>query len=139
MATEKPRIQVTLDPIVYESVRRFASLRGDSMSAVVSDMIDLVVPSFDRMSHMMERLASAEGDIQRGVLEASLEAEKQFEFIIGQAGDRDVQKRALSPAGSSPKKPGPPSTNRGVRIPPSNPRKPRAHAASKPIGKGERK
>jgi hypothetical protein len=115
MATEKPRIQVTLDPIVYESVRRFATLRGSPMSTVLRDMVDLVVPSFDRMSDMMQRIESEEGDINRWLLDASVDAEKHLEAMLGAvAGAQAMQ----ATPGADATAPRPPTSNRGVSLSP---------------------
>lgn len=55
MSTSKPRITLTLEPAVYEVLRRLSSASGDSMSAVVTSFLDVAVPQMDRMVTILEQ------------------------------------------------------------------------------------
>jgi hypothetical protein len=54
MSTTKPRITLTLEPEVYEVVRRLSAASGDSMSAVVADFLDVAVPQMQRVALVLE-------------------------------------------------------------------------------------
>jgi hypothetical protein len=54
MSTSKPRITLTLEPGVYEVVRRLSAASGDSMSAVITDFLDLAVPQMQRIALVLE-------------------------------------------------------------------------------------
>ena len=55
MSTTKPRITLTLEPAVYEVLRRLSAASGDSMSAVVADFLDVAIPQMDRMVTILEQ------------------------------------------------------------------------------------
>lgn len=44
MATSKPRITVTIDPAVHETLRQLSELQGVSMSSIVSDLLVTIDP-----------------------------------------------------------------------------------------------
>lgn len=44
MATSKPRITVTLEPEVYDTLRSLAEVQGRSMSSIVSEFLTLAHP-----------------------------------------------------------------------------------------------
>lgn len=44
MATSKPRITITLDQGVYDTIKGLAEVQGCSMSSIVSDLLETVDP-----------------------------------------------------------------------------------------------
>lgn len=54
MSTNKPRITLTLEPEVYEVVRRLSAASGDSMSAVIADFLDVAIPQMQRIALVLE-------------------------------------------------------------------------------------
>jgi hypothetical protein len=72
MATDKPRITVTLPPRSHEVLARFAKLNGQSMSSVVADFVELVIPSLVRAVAFIERAQGAGDEVKAG-MRASLE------------------------------------------------------------------
>lgn len=148
MPTLKPRITITLTEHQHEVLHRMSKLGGDSMSAIVVDMLDTVLPMLERVVATMQAAADAPKEVKESMKASFGKAEQevlpQLELLMGQLDGlfvpAGVSALAGAPAGSSNPKPSrPPTSNRGVRIPPSNPRKPRAGAASKAVGKGTKK
>jgi len=54
MATDKPRITVTLEPHTYNTIKRLAEIRKVSISSILSDMADESVPSLQRVISIFE-------------------------------------------------------------------------------------
>jgi hypothetical protein len=61
MPTAKPRIQVTLTEHQYEVIRALTSASGQSMSAFLSEIVELSMPTFERMAATFQKLK----DVQR--------------------------------------------------------------------------
>lgn len=59
MATIKPRITITLEPHAYEVIRRLAKANGRSMSAVVTEFLDLASPQMERLVSILESALGA--------------------------------------------------------------------------------
>lgn len=76
MATTKPRITVTFEPRTYEVLSRFSRAGGQSMSQVVADIIQLAVPSFERVVVVMERAAAAPQEVRDGMRQAIEKADQ---------------------------------------------------------------
>jgi hypothetical protein len=72
MATTKPRITISLEPHVYEVLRRLSFAGGRPMSAAVTGFLDVALPALERMVVVME---AAKGMPQkaRAELKASLD------------------------------------------------------------------
>lgn len=49
MATTKPRAMVTLDPETYKALRDLAAINGQSLSAVIGELLYAVVPTVQRV------------------------------------------------------------------------------------------
>jgi hypothetical protein len=72
MPTNKPRVMVTLDPAVYETLSRFAELQGSSRSRVVAELLESIHPPLQRTVAMLD--AAREGPQQvRDSLRATVE------------------------------------------------------------------
>jgi uncharacterized protein (DUF1778 family) len=147
MPTSKPRITLTLSEQQHELLQSLAELQRVSMSSIVVDLLDTTMPVLGRLASILKSAAEAPQSVL-DELRKSLEVAEsdalgkkdsvmdQLDLLVAAAGGRDARERTPTPAAKpAPKKAGPPTTNRGVRIPSSNARKPRPHAASKPFGK----
>lgn len=75
MSTLKPRITITLDPRVHEILRRLSKAGGQSMSALVTDFLDLAVPPMERMVVVLEQAAGMSSKTKEGMQAAILRAE----------------------------------------------------------------
>jgi hypothetical protein len=67
MPTAKPRVSVTLDQESYQVLSRLSEVSGDSMSSLLSGLVDATRPSLERMVLLLERAQSAKGEIHEGL------------------------------------------------------------------------
>ena len=74
--TKKPRITITLDPNSYAILQRLSLLGGQSMSAIVTDFLDIGLPSMERLVVVLEQAKNAPGQTREGVLAAIDRAER---------------------------------------------------------------
>lgn len=90
MPTLKPRVQVTLEPATHEVIERFAQLQNRTRGAVISDLLDAVVPPLARTIALLEAAQEAPKSIREGLrsvvedlhgqlVEATGEAQIEFE------------------------------------------------------------
>jgi uncharacterized protein (DUF1778 family) len=75
MATTKPRITVTLQPHSYDVIRRLAAAGGETMSKIVGDMLDVAIPSLERVVLVMEQAASMSQEAREGMRASFARAE----------------------------------------------------------------
>lgn len=108
MATAKPRITVTLEDDVYETVKGMAEAQGCSMSAVVSELLTAVNPAQKRVLKAVQKAAAMTASERAKTVERIERAEQQLsmalEPVFGLLGD----------AGASLQ---PPHSNTGVTTP----------------------
>ena len=62
MATEKPRITITLEPEQHAVLRRLAELQGGSMSRIVSEFLGEVTPILSQVADALELAQRASSD-----------------------------------------------------------------------------
>ena len=109
MSTTKPRITVTLEPRTYEVLSRLSAAGGDSMSALVSQVVDVAVPSLERVVAILERakaapqealagLSAAIDRAERQLLPALMEAQGQSDLFVADALRSMTPKGATAPA-----------------------------------------
>jgi len=128
MATTKPRITVTLTKRQHDVLKVISECGGSSMSSFVSEMLELSLPTLERMAATFQKIKASQ-DIERArVVEALDEAQSalepiamaavgQFDLFLGkvQAAADDGRLSAHAPAsalgGGATQ---PPSANRGV-------------------------
>jgi len=129
MATSKPRITVTLTKRQHEVFQSLSASSGQSMSSLVGEIIEVSMPTFERMAATFQKLNAAQ-DLERSKIADALdEAQSALEPIaLAAAGQFDLFLRNVEavteggPAGAAharrPPVPGggtqPPSANRGV-------------------------
>jgi len=85
MATNKPRITVTLEPRVYEVLRAISDNSGQSMSYFISDMLSTNYPIFERMAVSFQRIASQRELHKREIGETLQDAESALAPLLEQA------------------------------------------------------
>lgn len=137
---------------------RLSELQGSSMSSIVVEFLDSIVPVLERVVVVLQNAKDAPQSIKDELRRTAEKAEndllpvgsdvmRHLDLLVSMAGAGSQPKAAPSPAIVSPskkstkvaKKPRPPSTNRGVRIPPQKPAKAKTGAASKPVGRVKKK
>lgn len=129
MATTKPRITVTLENDVYETVKGMAEAQGCSMSAVVSELLIAVNPAQKRVLKAVQRAAAMTASERAKTVERLERAEQQLSMAL------EPVLGLLDDAGAAPQ---PPHSNTGVTTPnpptrtdpkkPANPRRTKATA-----------
>jgi hypothetical protein len=98
MATEKPRIAVTLEQHRYDMLKRLAAAQGVSMSHLVADLLETVAEPLERVCAVLEAAKKAPQDVKDGLKAAAIKSEAQFmplatealdqlDMFLGNAGD----------------------------------------------------
>lgn len=54
MPTKKPRVMIVMDEDSYNTFMRFKSLTGKSLSSVLSDVVNEVAPTFQKLCETLE-------------------------------------------------------------------------------------
>ena len=90
MATEKPRVYMTLDPSHHAVLRETAELTDDSMSSVIRRIVELAAPTYARINRavrMVENGKQHEFDFLRMALERT---EDSMREVFGNAWGIDL-------------------------------------------------
>lgn len=87
MSTVKPRITITLEPHTHEVLSRLSSAGGDSMSALVAQLVEVALPSMERLVVVLERAASAPEEARSGFAAAIERAEQRLLPALSHAQD----------------------------------------------------
>lgn len=82
MATTKPRITVTLDADVYETLQGLSEVQGRSMSSIVSEMLVMVDPVQRKVLSAIRRAAQVEQDSKAGLIDSLERGQKMAEKAI---------------------------------------------------------
>jgi predicted DNA-binding protein len=144
MPTSKPRITVTLSERQHAVLRSLSKNSGQSMSAYIAELLELVLPTLERMAATMQALAqSRDGEMQR-VREQLDEAQRVFEplamAVVAQADMFMERIERAAGAGDGPTAgTSPPPTNRGVTTTPAKPKKPNHDKALRAVRARSRK
>lgn len=141
MPTTKPRITITLSDHQHEVLQGLSNLQGQSMSAIVVELLDTSMPVLERLQTILSAAAAAPQAVLEQ-LKLSLEGAEasfigkqdevmhQFDSLVAAVGggDEGAQSRASAPttqaAPKARKTARPPSTNRGVRKSPKSTKSP---------------
>lgn len=78
MATEKPRITITLEPEQHAVLKRLAELQGGSMSRIVSEFLGEATPILAQVADSLETAQRASADARAKFVRAAEEAEKEL-------------------------------------------------------------
>lgn len=88
MPTDKPRVQVTLEPETHAVIERLAKLQGRTRGSVIAEFLDSIAPSLTRTVALMEAAMEAPNDVKRG-LKAMVEGVHQE--LVEVSGDASAQ------------------------------------------------
>ena len=88
MATEKPRITITLPREQYEVIKRLATLQGGSMSRIVADLLGEVTPVLSRVCDSLEIAKRAQEGVRLNLRKAAQEAEEDMKPLAEIARDQ---------------------------------------------------
>lgn len=78
MPTALPRITITLEPHVYEVLRRLSAAGGQSMSALVVDFLEVAVPPMERMVVVLEQAKTLPAETKESIRGSLLRAEAEL-------------------------------------------------------------
>jgi hypothetical protein len=83
MATNKPRITVTLDQEVYETIRALSSLQGVTMSGMVSDLLTMTNPVQQRVLQAIQKAQLMDAESKADMVSMLESGEAQFTEMLG--------------------------------------------------------
>ena len=104
MATDKPRITITLEPEHYAVLQRMAKVQRGSMARIVTDLFREVAPMLERVTEAMEAAHKAQQGMKASIRKAAEEAERDMQPLVATMGDgravRPLRAGARAPRGS---------------------------------------
>lgn len=71
MTPPKPRITITLKPEQYDVLNRLAALQRRPMSGILSEFLDEVTPSLEKLIVSLEAVTKARQDLQSALHDAA--------------------------------------------------------------------
>lgn len=83
MATEKPRITITLNPHVYATLKRMSELGGQSMSSIISELLDSVHEPLMRTVAFLDAAAQAPKQVKDGLRQSFETVERELYGVVG--------------------------------------------------------
>lgn len=81
MATDKPRLTITLDPRVYSALKGFSDGSGTPMSQFISEMLLQQLPILERMALMIQAAKRAKPEALREIHERTTKLFGVAEFV----------------------------------------------------------
>lgn len=72
MPTHKPRIQVTLDQDVYDIIKKYSEISGQSMSGFVSQTLVQASPALAHLTEIMSVAANMSSAAQEGFISSAV-------------------------------------------------------------------
>ena len=128
MATNRPRITVTLTERQHECLRTMSELQRVSMSSIVGELLEMSVPVFERVCVILRAASDAPEDAIAQLKKSLCQAEEEVRLIHSQSMDQldllvDVAERGASGSEAAAPRSAiasdevrPQPSNRGVRI-----------------------
>ena len=113
LPSNKPRINLTLEPELYDLITELAELREVSRSAIVVDMLDAAEPTMRRLLTTLRAFMSAQEQSQQEFLANLEEAERVLSPMVAAALDQ-LEMPGLEEGE-------PPHSNTGVTSQPKSP------------------
>jgi hypothetical protein len=83
MPTSKPRVIVTLDPHVHETIQRLADLQGRSRGKVISELLEAVHPPLMRTVALLEAAREAPEQVKSGLRGTIEQMEHELQESLG--------------------------------------------------------
>lgn len=128
MATTKPRITITLTHRQHEVLRAISENSGQSMSTFVTEIVELSLPTLERMAETFRKIKSAQDEQKKRIADELEQAQAAVEPVLDQVmgqfdlflsrveeavgvGAPDARERAAAPTPTAALAP---DTNRGA-------------------------
>lgn len=83
MATAKPRITVTLEPDVYETIKGLSEAQGCTMSGLVSEFLSMVNPVQQRVLRAVKKAQALNVESRASMVSNLEQAEEQMTKMLG--------------------------------------------------------
>ena len=94
MPAKYPRLTITMRPALHARLKRLSELTGNSMSALIFELLDGAEPVLDRVVRLLETAELAKeqmhGQLARDMETAQERIEHQFGLTLNAFGDEDV-------------------------------------------------
>lgn len=78
MATNRPRITVTLTTDTYALLKDLSELSGNSMSFLISDLVGGIIPQLARTVEVMKAAKDAPEEIKQKIIEQYEQSEQKI-------------------------------------------------------------
>lgn len=88
MATNKPRITISLDPHVYATLKRMSELGGQPMASIVSELLGTVHEPLMRTVAFLEAAAEAPKQVRDGLRQTFEAVERDLYSVAGHTVDQ---------------------------------------------------
>lgn len=88
MATNKPRITISLDPHVYATLKRMSELGGQPMATIVSELLGTVHEPLMRTVAFLEAAAEAPKQVRDGLRQTFESVERDLYSMAGHTVDQ---------------------------------------------------
>ena len=83
MATDKPRITITLNPHVYATLKRMSELGKQPMSTIISELLDAVHEPFMRTVALLDAASQAPKQVKDGLRQSFETVERELYGVVG--------------------------------------------------------
>jgi len=83
MATHKPRITITLEQDVYDTIRGLSEVQGVTMSGLVSDFLTMVNPVQQRVLRACQKAQALSAESRAGMVSSLESGEAQLSEMLG--------------------------------------------------------
>lgn len=83
MATQKPRITVTLDQDVYDTIRGLSDVQGVTMSGLVSEFLAMVNPVQQRVLRACQKAQALNAESKANMVSSLESGEAQLAEMLG--------------------------------------------------------
>lgn len=83
MATQKPRITITLERDVYDTIRGLSEVQGVTMSGLVSDFLTMVNPVQQRVLRACQKAKALSAESRAGMVSSLESGEAQLSEMMG--------------------------------------------------------
>lgn len=104
MATAKPRITITLEPEVYQTIQGLAEVQGRSMSSIVSELLTMINPVQQKVLAAVRKAITVQESSKTDLISQLEKGQAQAQSAIGpliELLDRMGEGEAKPPSGSS--------------------------------------
>lgn len=127
MPTKKPRINITVEQPVYDALNAYSSVSEQSMSKIISDMLEQLLPVFQSLTEAIDvakKIEShAKADMLNSLESVVVDSENLYLGLVGSVQDAvsalhaqgATAPQGVEGCGGDLGQFNPPLTNRGVR------------------------